>query len=513
MTLMLHKKTFIISIGDKKTIVSLHDGNCVIRKIIISSIDNENRPKLTTIFSDNKSASIYIILDSTNQSYNRKAYPLISKSDFNKVAQRDLNKDAEQDKSFLQSYIGVKNKLHNRWDCTFVSSPNSPEIELWTDFLLTLPNHLIGIYMLPLEINNFVTKLFNATKSDHKIQNNKDVIISITTNNKISGVRQVVFLNNSIVFTRVINYNFEDPKFYKNYESDAFRSYEYLLILFPKIKPKNFVIINILSDDVINKIKGISTNGLEFINYSPHDIAKKLGIFNAVPKNNDLFSDTIIANCFANSRKKILKYLTPKIKERAKLRLAYKSICIFNTLVCLSALFLTTKIYNSHYKSNQTISNLVNIKSRLTKEFMVINNSALEGTKDNTDKDLANRIIDFGKINDIFFAINNNALDVFDKLAVTKKYNVLISSVNYNLLSFDPKAQEISLQKTIFTIKGQISDQSGDVEVLFKKFDALNLETKNKFLSQNVLYSSISKNVDFNKQYYSFPIEFTLTNK
>ena len=510
---MLHNKIFTVSIGDHGTIVALHDGGNVYHKILIASIDDKNKTKLQSIFDENKSAPIYIILDSVNQNYNKKTYPPVSRLDFHRIAKRDLGKDIDQDQTSFQSYYGVKNKLHNKWDCTFVSSPNSPETEHWIKFLLTLSKHLVGIYMLPLEMSNFALKVFNAIKIDHKLPNSKNIITLVIVYNKISGVRQIVFFNQSIVFTRVVNYDFDDPVFCKNFEDDIFRVYEYLLILFPKLKPKDFIVINILSRGVINQIKSIHKKELTFINYSPFQIANKLGIINAVPKDSGMFSDIIIANCFASSKKKILKFSTPEIKKVTKFCLISKSILTINILICVYALYVVATIYAYQYRFKNQISDLNNTKSQLTAEFQVINNAALDNNKESNDKELANRIIDFGKINDVLSAANVDIFNVFDRLSLVKKYEVLISSIDYHLPKFDPKAQKFLSKGAKFTIKGEISDQSGDVETLFKKFDALGLKTRNKFLEYNVVYSSISKNVDFSKKYYSFPIQFTLENK
>ena len=155
---------------------------------------------------------------------------------------------------------------------------------------------------------------------------------------------------------------------------------------------------------------------------------------------------------------------------------------------------------------------------QLSQKIQSIRNAALDlETKDGdksatTNNDLANAIIDFGKIDEVLSKVNVNIADVFNRLTFIKKYDALATSFSYQIPNYNPKSESFHIVSK-FSISGNLSDASGDVEVLLGKFDNLNLETKNKFPEYNIKYSEISKNIDFGKKYYSFPFDLTIENK
>jgi hypothetical protein len=516
---MPHKRTFTVSIGDYGVIVALHHGKNVQNKILVASVNDENKPKLTSLFTQHKSVPVYIILDTANQNYKKKTYPPVSLSDFNKIVKRDLNKEFSPIEKSFRSYYGIKDKTQNKWDCTFVSAAQSPEINQWIEFLLDMPNRLIGIYALPAEASIFAKMVLDAIKVEQGVKVNENTVISFIIQNKVSGIRQVVFFNQSIVFTRVVKYDFDDPKFASQFEQDIFRANEYLKMIFPKLKAQDVVIINLLSDDILDKIKHTENHELNFINYSPYQIAKKLGITNAVPKNSGNFSDLLIANCFAGSLKKILKFSNPKISALEKFDLSVKSILASNAIMILVTVVVLIKIIFHQYQYSSKSSGMITERKQLTQKLHEINKATLDGSNVSATNDiktndtLTNEIIDFGKIDGTLSVVETKISNTFNRLSFIQKHGVSTSSFGYNLSEFNPRSETFSLSKTIFSISGEVSDKSGDIEVLFKKFDSLKLETKKKFPEYNIKYSEISKDINFGKKYYSFPFDLTLENK
>jgi len=516
---MPHKRTFTVSIGDYGIIVALHHGKNIQNKILVASVNEENKPKLESLFTKHKSVPIYIILDTANQNYKKKFYPPVNSSDFNKVVKRDLNKEFSSLEESFHGYYGAKDKIQNKWECTFVSAAYSPEITKWVDFLLDMPNRLAGVYALPVEASIFSKTVFDAIQAEQDIKVNENTVISFIVQNKVSGIRQVVFFNQSIVFTRVVNYNFDDPKFSSQFEQDIFRANEYLKMIFPKLKAQDVVIINILSDEILSKIKHSTNRDLSFINYSPYQIAEKLGITNAASKNNGNFSDLLIANCFAGSPKKVIKFTNPKISILEKFDLSAKLIFVSDLIMMIAALVILMKIIFYQNQSSNRLSDAIQKKDQLVKKLYNANKAALAGSNisasdDAADNDsLTNEIIDFGKIDETLSVIKTNISYVFNRLSFVKEHGAIISSFDYNLQGFQPKTKVFSPIKSKFNISGIVSDKSGDIEALFKKFDSLKLETKKQFPEYNIVYSEMSKDINFSKKYYSFPFDLNLDNK
>ena len=460
---------------------------------------------MKNLFNKNESTPIYILLDNADQNYNRKTYPLISKYDLNKIIKRDLVKEQidQNDKSF-RGHHSVKNRPQHKWDCTFISSSTSPETELWIEFLLTLPNYLVGIYTLPLEIEKFSQTVLDTIKAEQNLKINNETIISLTIQSKISGVRQIAFYNKSIVFTRVINYDFKNPKFSEHFIEDMLRAHEYLKMTFSQLKSQNLITINILSEEITNKILNIPKKDLKFINYSPYQISQKLGIKNSITKNSN-FSDTIVSNYIANN-KKTLKFSTPKIYSLTKINFTLKSIFVINFLIFIVILNSVLNIFHQQNQFNKKTETLFYEKEILNKKLQIINRTALEGNQDTDNKHLADTIIDFGKITKNLSEVDVNILKIFNDLSLIKKHNIMISSFNYNILKYNPEEKQTSSNLINLTIDGTIFDKSGDIETIFKKYDAAGLETKKKFPQYNTTFSRVEENINFSQKYYSLPI-------
>jgi hypothetical protein len=501
---MLNNKAFTISIGEYGVVVALHQGKSVLSKILLSSLNKENKPRLTNFFLRHKSIPIYILLDTVEQNYKKKSYPPVNRQDFNKIAKRDFKKEFEHSDKILQNYIGIKNKVSKKWECMFVSVTCSNEVDKWIDFLLGLPNKMAGIYMLPIEAKTLAEKLFEIVKESPKVKITEDTILSIIVENKISGIRQIVFSKNSIIFTRVVNYDFNNPNFSHQFEQDIFRANEYLKMIFPKLRAQDVVGVNILSEELIKKINKSQGRELNFINYTPNGIAKKFGLTNATSSIKSNFSDVIIANFFVNRKKKVLKFTNPKTSFLGNLYLLLNSCLVINALLTLFIAGSLIKSLFINYHNDEKLIKLRKYRSALQEKIQTINNAALEGEVGVQDSNLANEIIDFGKIDEVLGNNRVNINPIFSRLSFLHNYSAIASSFSFQLIGYNPKNSTLS-KKFSFSVEGSVDEKDGDVEKLLRKFDTLSMETEKTFSEYKVNFSEVPKGIDFSKKYYSFP--------
>ena len=63
----------------------------------------------------------------------------------------------------------------------------------------------------------------------------------------------------------------------------------------------------------------------------------------------------------------------------------------------------------------------------------------------------------------------------------------------------------------IIHFTGEIENKSGSIETLFEEFDAMTSEIKRNLIGTKISYTELPKNIDFNKQYLTFPIDFTVS--
>jgi hypothetical protein len=512
---MFSQKNIVITIGNYGAVVALHDGCEIKNKIYLDELNDDAKKELGVLLSKNKSAPIYVLLDTIDQSYRKKVYPSVKKSDLLRIIKRDLINDS--DKESLKNYIilnqkklPAKQRANNRWECLFVSSSSSEIINKWLEFLLDASNRLVGIYMLPIEAFNLFKPLKNSIKSQSKVQNKKNDLYCLVMQNKVSGIRQIVFSDQGIIFTRVVNYNFEQADFLEKYEQDIYSTFEYLKRLFPDLLMAELDIVNIFPSKVLEAIKSINNVELNFVNQTPHEIAKKIGYAKLLPQDSN-FCDLLISKVFSKE-KKILKFTTPKITLLDKfffiLRSSYYLNLFLVITICAAALFTLS----AKDKVAEIIETAEVEKFSAMQELTKLKRAALEIEQSDESVEAIDfeQIADFGKMEELLGSVGGNFIEFYIKLKFLKTFNVKLDHFSYSLVGFNAKFPTKTSNYNI-SFGGKLFNQGGDIEDLFTEFDTLTNEVKINLEGNKVEYPALPQNIDFNKKYYDFPVDFTVT--
>ena len=81
---MFLQKAIVILIGNNGIIIANSNGKDIEQKFI-ESLNDGNRVELINFFKKHRSQKIYILLDTIDQTYKKKSYPSIKKSDLEKI--------------------------------------------------------------------------------------------------------------------------------------------------------------------------------------------------------------------------------------------------------------------------------------------------------------------------------------------------------------------------------------------------------------------------------------------
>ena len=519
---MFSSKTFVITIGNNGTIVSLHSKKNIVSKVFIEEINDESKKELEKIFKPNQKSPIYILIDTIDQSYKKKIYPSIKKSDIYRIAKRDLAADGDsqsiknftilhnkkkKEKNQLQS-VKWNSETGAKLECLFVSTSNTEFIAKWIDYSLDLPNRVVGIFMLPVESFSLFKSIKNSVDNRSKIKNKRNDVYILILQNKVCGIRQIVFNEQGILFTRVVNYDLNQD-FIEKYEQDIYSTFEYIKRLYRDIQLNEIDIVNVFEDKVIDILKNTSNVELNYINFNPIQLCKEIGNDKMLP-NNITNCDLIIANSFVNS-KKILKFSNEKIKKLEDFFLISISIYYANSvMILLIILSIITNIY-FHQSSEKKIEEFENYRSLASDELSRIKKSFLAETQENIETivDTPDRIDDLGKMQEIFNNITNKNIEMYNKLKFLKSYNVVLDrfvltggSINNKIPSQIPSYQ--------ISISGNLVNQTGDIDELFGLFDDLNSAVIKEYEGNEVKGKEMARDMDFTKKYYTYPINFEI---
>lgn len=511
---MKEKDAIIITIGEKGVIFTIHNKKNISNKVFFENFDDEVRSSLSKILAENKTQNIYILFDTLDQNFKKKDYPLMKKTDLRLLIKREMNSGPNKNslKNFLILNSAGNNSGIKSWQVIFISTSISSKTKDFFNFIHSLPNRLIGVYLSSIEcssILNHIEKFYN------KKLDNEPKINCLVTQTKISGIRQTIYYEKQILFTRLLDYKTSDNDFLKRYEKDLYASYEYLHRIFPAISLKNFCITNIMPTeaiDIISKMKNIEFN---IDNFTPFKIAKFLNK-NFEIKEGAKNCDLIISRSFFQQKSSThLKFTTQQIDNEKKLYFLMRYSYFASLLILLSIGVLSLGSISKISESEEMVDiakikhlNTMNEVSHSKKKLL---NKEIELQRKYGEEARGIKIVEIGQINEIFNAKEAILFEEFSKLNFIKNYNLKVKNFSYHVKSFN--STKVNNANYGLAIDARIINKSGDVDDLFTKYDKLGTNFKQNYPKYKISITELPKNINLSEKYYYFDIKINISSK
>lgn len=510
---------FNIIIGEHGIILTLHKKGKIVNKIFANKFEKAEKEAFLKLFNSNKRIPISILLDTIDQSYKKKDYPFIKKSDLLHLVKKDIFADEEKDavkNHFIlsNSHEETKAEKNRKWHILFINASISALTQEIIDLCSESDNVLNGIYALPLESLNLFKKLkknINSSMSPEEVKKYRSYCM--VTQTKVSGIRQSVFFEDQMIFTRLLDYNSADPNFAKKYEKDLEATSGYIHRIFPEIELSDLETINILPAEAIKQIDSINNIDFHFHNFTPHK-ASLLASENLKISEKSAVCDLIFSKVFCESKKKILKFSNKRIKIVDKMRMFISSIYVAN-LAFLLAIAIYIFISVSGFKeleeeiSKSGSKKLIAFQNLNEATSLILKSKHSESSN---SFDNAEKILDFGKLNEEFSKYEDLFFQSYKDLKFTKNHPVKFDNVNFQIEPFKSERKNSNV-KYYVSLKGKILNKSGDIEDLFAEYDDLTAAMKRQYKKATVKYSELPKNIDFTKKYYDYNIEYSIQNR
>jgi len=538
---MFFKKKIVASIGYNGAIIAFHTKNSIVKKFFFEKFDADSAKVLEPYFAEFKRCNISILLDTVDQTYKKKNFPSVRKSDLRNLARRELGGISSKDslKSFITQTI-VKEKKRDgtiikKWQTILITASLDEDVRKWIDFLFDMPNMIEGIYAAPIESFTLINKIkrkFHLDKKEKAKESNKETkgkkkkknkkkikpeensygeITCLIIFTKINGFRQVFFSKHGIEFTRIVNYDTSNKDFIKNYEQDIYSSFEYLKRSFSDIDIKDIKIINILSPEVIKKIETINNDELHIKSYTPNETGRILGLKEGIITKGSEYSDLLLSRSLFRF-KKILRFRIPKMIATSKMYMVM--VISYYFYLFLIIFFFVEFLININIRVDfdEKIDTAEVKMFKSTEKLHRIQNKVLNTTNDDGKNINIEQAIDIGKINDVLEGKSDNIFKLYEDMGYIKKYDAVLSRINYYMEGYN-EASPIKKTKYSMSFTGKIYNKTGNIDDLFKEFDDIYIDTKEIIKGHGIKFSKIPRNIDFNKKYYEFPLDFTISSK
>jgi hypothetical protein len=503
---LFSKKSCTVTIGTNGAVFTFHQGRLIVKTILVKDLE-EAKSSFKEIFQNRENYPIYILLDDSDQIYKQKTYPAIRSLDVSRLIKKDLSREGPKTKGEVVSGIVKNKRLDKKWDALLFWAELKKDLLEWIDFLVFMPkNRLIGVYLLPIESRSSLLVIFKIALHDFNLSKESNIDI-ITINTKVSGLRQFIFYQNSLILSRDPDHNLEDDNFVRYFEQDILRITQYLKRSFPEVEVSNINFINILPKEFIKKVDSLRTKSLKIVNYEAGVVSKKIGITTSEKDGSEILSDELLSSNFINSKKKFFRFSTSRIKKINSLFIVTSFLFFVNISIIIFLGYMAVKIFIDNSDRDQDKSDQELSQSNLELKLDKIRKESL-GSKNTQEKFY--EIIDFGAIDNFFINKEYLYLEGLEKASFVPKDSNSIKMITYSLVNFRPN--NINTKYKV-NISGSILNNGGDIDTLFTNFDRLILSLKTPLTKEKLKYKDIPNNINFNKKFYKYPFDITIEPK
>ncbi len=496
------KKVITINVGNKGIVLSIKGNNKIFEKLFIDNFNQETLPVVSEFFAKYKKLNAYIILDTVAQNYNYKIFPPLNYFDLQKIVIRRFNSEIPKNDLKQRKFL-YKNPIDKRSVYLFISASTDSPLKEWLNFFKTIPNNLLGIYMLPLETVDFAKKIM-VSSGMKKVITEKNKWILITFNDRTSDLRQVAIFNNNIAFTRLISLDSAGDNLAEFAKNDIIRTSEYIKRFDAEFTFDKLNIITILDQKNKEALKDLKIEKTIILNYTPHDIAKELNLGNGTIENDEKYSDLLLTLFISKNRSRMRfgNFMLNLIYNIVLLlNLIKKAAAAFILLILIS--FVSVIFLNILYKSK-----LVKLNEELSKNKEILQSKSEE--KFGMDSEDVDRIIDAGNLKDIFDSKYVDPIPGFESFSVAQGDIALTYALKWTIENFD--YQSTSGNNTIkATYDISIINPDGDANKLFNKYDSLSTRLRDTYKNNLTGITTLPNNINFSKKYLTYPIKVEIT--
>jgi len=372
---------FVFFIGDDGTILLYMKGSEVVSRQFVPDASKENLEELRISLDADLEAPISLVVDNFDQTYVQQTLPPVSPMSVKKLMKRRLDRDFGANDIKGALLLGREKTGRKDWNFLMVSVEKSPQIAMWLDFVGSLPNRFLGIYLVSIEAEVVLRNLEHAMGT-HKASTSKWKFF--VSHNKVGGFRQVVLRDGRIFFTRMAQPIGEStPEVIAgNIEQEMQSTIEYMKRL--SFDPESGFDIHIIVGSAVKPVIDKNKFGVSNFNImTPYEAAQYLGIEGATQPT-DQFGDVILAASISANRKHVLTFKTTESRQFDLLCTISRSQRVAAAVLGLAiagyASSVMFDLYNLYRTSDELMSNaeqrqtsLDNLKAEVKRSNLDVN--------------------------------------------------------------------------------------------------------------------------------------------
>ena len=310
----LFQEKFCIVVGNLGTVVCyISIGNKIkYRAFIDNYTDKKQLNDVTEHLNQKPNIPIVLILDHDNQQYSHHQIPSVGILSANDLVEKRLQRTFPEKQMIKKKILLGKTKNKKEMQYLFIGYQRSEAIDFWTNFIMNVNNPISYTVLAPIELKKIISHYVDTKIPKDKSKKVTQDWIIVTLHSKACGYRQVVFLNNQLFLTRIIEVGDSeyDDVIAGNLELEVKNSLEYIKhidgnhVIHDKSCEQHYHAIFILGTELGQYISSTIEDISQVHIFRPYDVAKQYNMAQVVLEN-DKFSDIMLASIIS-SRKPIL---------------------------------------------------------------------------------------------------------------------------------------------------------------------------------------------------------------
>lgn len=499
---LIERNKFVLSVGDEGAILTYFKGKKLEQRLFSTLDYEEGMQAFIKLLASNPKAPIHIILDIMDQTCVQQSLPAVSGLTINKLVKKRLERDFTPEDVKGALPLGREKTGRKDWIFMFVSAHLAPPFSIWVDFCLEQHNPIAGIYMLPVEAENFQKKLNYVSGTGNKGKARTDWQF-LVLHNRVSGFRQVVFHKGRIVFSRLIGSSHTElPGVVAGtIEQEVLNSMEYLRRLSLPENTKMDIFICV-SDDIKHSFEIKEIKGNQIFVFTPYEIAQKCG-FTRVVQPKDQFGDIIFAANFIE-RRPVLKLHSLITKRLAALNFINRTVR-YVAYGVLPVMFLLASVrFWDIWDIKQDIAQAELRKAQTNQHWEQVQANARNYDENST---VVRDMVTLYKL------LSGGAYSPLTTLAAfnsVKGNNVVVKNINWKVM--ESSARGAASGRSVISMNMSIDyyNQGQSLDNFFVSFDQFIKRLEDKFSDYNIEYSQLPDKVTVGQISRVVPVEIRI---
>lgn len=519
---MAVKHTITVIISGESAIFCLMNGTEIKYRVFCANLDHAPRTELPDMLHKFPLAPVYVLVDTPEQNYTRQSMPGVSAMGISKLVNKRLTRDYPEEDLKGAIACGREKTGRRDWQYLFVHAPMTDDLRDWLGFLAKKSNPFMGIFLLPLESAHMIRTLRKAEEKDKKKRGDKAVkgkkggkskeetaewtFLSLTQ--KSGGIRQIVFRNDQVFFTRYVRYQINSvPEVLAGViEQEMVNTTDYLRRLSYNENEEARALI-VTSNEIKTALSGGEIAGMRADIYSPYEFSVKTGLA-GVCRLEDKYADILAAAIFLKY-KPHLKLFTPPLKKNNTIYNAgkvmrYAAASLVPVFFAVSG-YLGWSILNV----KEEAAGLENRKVTLNKQMKEEINAS-----EKVDKEKAERVLSGVALYQELDKQSSAAPETILKaLASVNDPSMRVNNLRWNYTPAEKRGRGFTEESEKAQVSLDFYNQGQSPDSLFNNFELFTQKVSGAFEEYDVQYSKLPDRLTFDSTTNIVPVTLTILRK